>query len=57
VQIAKSLNNQQINHLAFLIFNIKKKLSLICNSIWFHTFALEILEEKFELIATSLKKC
>ncbi len=57
MQIAKSLNNQQINHLAFLIFNIKKKLSLICNSIWFHTFALEILEEKFELIATSLKKC
>jgi len=35
----------------------KKKVSLICNSIWFHTFADEILEEKFELIATSLKKC
>ena len=38
-------------------FIIKKKLIIIWNSIWFHTFALEILEEKFELIATSLKKC
>jgi hypothetical protein len=27
------------------------------NSKWFHTFANENQEEKFELIATSLKKC
>ena len=33
----------------------KKKLTIIWNSISFHTFASENKEEKFELIATSLK--
>jgi hypothetical protein len=39
------------------LINNKKKLTTIWNSISFHTFANENKEEKFELIATSLKKC
>jgi len=42
--IAKSINN-------------KKKQITTWNSISFHIFADENKEEKFELIATSLKKC
>jgi hypothetical protein len=34
-------------------FPFKKKQRIIWNSIWFHTFATENQEEKFELIATS----
>lgn len=40
-------------HCEFLKF--KKKLRLVWNLNFFHTFAPENQEEKFELIATSIK--
>jgi hypothetical protein len=56
-QVNKSLNYQQKPQMPFLIFNIKKKVKINLEFNLVSYICTRILEEKFELIATSLKKC